>query len=282
MAEQTLAELIPIQQSNVDGGLRQTVNARDLHAFLDVKSEFRHWIKNRIDRFGFVEGIDFIAGKFLPGSDQVDYHLTISMAKELSMVERTPKGKEARLYFIECERIALSAHPPSNLDATMDRLGAFIEEFGRFVSNGMRDHGEQIGEVKSGLADVREDVAGLKGAVRSLEHTVSRISPKRRQIGAKVRAGHVHATYQLGGRCPCCGLVDLTDDGGAKLSGEFDHFYAASFPNDDHTWLICTDCHRALTTGALSRADAESRFRAYQDKRRVLPGAQLNLTALLT
>lgn len=59
------------------------------------------WIKNRIKNYEFIEGIDFIAGNFLPGSERIDYHLTIDMAKELSMVERNEKGKQARQYFIE-------------------------------------------------------------------------------------------------------------------------------------------------------------------------------------
>lgn len=87
----------------------QTVNARDLHAFLEVKSEFRNWIKNRIDDFGFLENQDFITTvEIYRGGERKDYHITIDMAKELSMVERNEKGKQARQYFIECERKAKS------------------------------------------------------------------------------------------------------------------------------------------------------------------------------
>lgn len=103
MTNQIVAQ-VPVVQGQIGGVLVQTVSARDLHTFLEVGSEFRNWIKNRIDKFGFVQDVDFIAGNFLPGSDRVDYHITIDMAKELSMVERTPKGKEARQYFLDCER----------------------------------------------------------------------------------------------------------------------------------------------------------------------------------
>ena len=111
-------ELIPIRRDEINGEVRQTVDARELHAFLGVKSEFRNWIKNRIEQFGFVQGVDFVAGKFLPGSEQVDYFLTLDMGKELSMVERTAKGKEARLYFLECERRALAAKPAHSIPQT--------------------------------------------------------------------------------------------------------------------------------------------------------------------
>jgi hypothetical protein len=50
----------------------------------------QRWIKNRIADYGFTQGIEYIAGNFLPGSDRMDYHCTISMGKELAMVEKSP------------------------------------------------------------------------------------------------------------------------------------------------------------------------------------------------
>lgn len=102
--------LIPIQSRELAGTEVQTVDARELHAFLEVKSEFRNWIKNRIDDFGFVEGQDFATTvEIYRGGERKDYHLALDMGKELSMVERNVKGKEARAYFIECERQAKAA-----------------------------------------------------------------------------------------------------------------------------------------------------------------------------
>ena len=97
-------ELIKVVESTVGSEVISTVNARDLHAFLEVKSEFRNWIKNRIADFEFTQDVDFIAGNFLPGSERIDYHISLDMAKELSMVERNAKGKEARQYFISIEK----------------------------------------------------------------------------------------------------------------------------------------------------------------------------------
>ena len=104
-------ELIKIQDNKIGEETIKTVNARDLHAFLEVKSDFRNWIKNRISDFGFVENQDFATvGKILPGGGKSkEYFVSLSMAKELAMVERNKKGKEARLYFIECERRAKEA-----------------------------------------------------------------------------------------------------------------------------------------------------------------------------
>jgi len=105
------SNLITISESTLGEGSVQTVNARELHAFLEVKSEFRNWIKNRINDFGFTQDVDFIAGNFLPGSERIDYHVTLDMAKELAMVERSAKGKEARQYFIAVEKAYREQQP---------------------------------------------------------------------------------------------------------------------------------------------------------------------------
>ncbi len=96
---------IQLSNTKINSGSVQTVNARDLHEFLESKQEFANWIKNRIGQYGFVEGQDFTIDKFINGRATLkDYHITLDMAKELSMVERNEKGKQARQYFIECER----------------------------------------------------------------------------------------------------------------------------------------------------------------------------------
>ncbi len=53
-------ELIKIEKSSVGGDLIDTVNARELHGFLDVQTRYNDWIKNRIEQYGFGEGTDFL------------------------------------------------------------------------------------------------------------------------------------------------------------------------------------------------------------------------------
>jgi anti-repressor protein len=110
-------QLIKIEAAQVGDATVQTVNARDLHGFLESGQEFRHWIKARIEQYEFAENQDFTTSEnFIRGGKATDYHLTIDMAKELAMVERNAKGKEARQYFIECERQAKAvALSPANL-----------------------------------------------------------------------------------------------------------------------------------------------------------------------
>jgi anti-repressor protein len=113
-------EIMVIGSTVVGDGSIKTVNARDLHEFLESKQQFADWIKNRIKKYGFTEGMDFVSvHRIMNGSQSTDYHLSLDMAKELAMVERNDKGKEARQYFIECERIALTpaVHIPTHAEA---------------------------------------------------------------------------------------------------------------------------------------------------------------------
>ena len=121
--------LINIEQKQIGTQFVQSVYARDLHAFLENKDMFAHWIKDRISQFGFVENQDFVSFWENPqkpqgGRPSEEYHLTLDMAKELSMVERTPKGKEARQYFIECERRLFS-----NAPIALDETNAAIKQY---------------------------------------------------------------------------------------------------------------------------------------------------------
>jgi len=87
------------------------VNARDLHAFLASKRGFSTWIKDRIKSYDFIEGVDFrsfteIVEREVGATTRIEYILSINMAKELSMLEGSNRGKKARQYFIACENIA--------------------------------------------------------------------------------------------------------------------------------------------------------------------------------
>ena len=91
----------------------QVVSARELHCFLESKQDFSNWMKNRIDKYGFIENHDFVSfNKIIErekgASTRIEYALTLDMAKELSMVEANEKGQQARRYFIACEKAALA------------------------------------------------------------------------------------------------------------------------------------------------------------------------------
>lgn len=83
----------------------QAVSARVLYEFLEIGTDFTTWC-NRMFEYGFEANIDFtpILGKSPMGRPSTDYALTLDCAKEISMIQRSEKGKTARLYFIECEK----------------------------------------------------------------------------------------------------------------------------------------------------------------------------------
>jgi phage anti-repressor protein len=108
-------ELIKVESHLIGGqaGIR-TVNARELHGFLGSKQEFSNWIKARIERYGFLADSDFTIDKVINGRvTRIDYHISLDMAKELAMVEHNAKGREARRYFIECERKLMKSSTPA-------------------------------------------------------------------------------------------------------------------------------------------------------------------------
>lgn len=95
-------ELIKITEYNGN----QAVSARDLHKFLEITERFSSWFE-RMLQYGFVENIDYQGCEFfntLANQTLTDYAITFDCAKEISMIQRSKKGKEAREYFIECEK----------------------------------------------------------------------------------------------------------------------------------------------------------------------------------
>ena len=101
-----MTELINVREENG----QQLVSARELHEFLKVKTRFNDWINGRIKKYDFIENIDYIAitEKKVTAqgneSEYKDFAITLDMAKELSMVENSDKGSQARKYFIQCEK----------------------------------------------------------------------------------------------------------------------------------------------------------------------------------
>lgn len=95
-------ELIPINTNDPE---RITVSARDLHEFLEVGAAYKDWFP-RMCEYGFEEGKDFCSflSESTGGRPKHDAEITIDMAKELCMLQRNEKGKQARQYFIQLEK----------------------------------------------------------------------------------------------------------------------------------------------------------------------------------
>ncbi|TYS66340.1 oxidoreductase [Bacillus infantis] len=84
------------------------ISGRELHDFLGVKDNYTDWFK-RMVTYGFEEKVDFIGfsekSDKLGGRPKQDHHIKLDMAKEIAMIQRTNKGKQARQYFLQLEKM---------------------------------------------------------------------------------------------------------------------------------------------------------------------------------
>ena len=94
-------ELIPINYE----GEQPTVSARDLHDGLEIKTAFKDWFP-RMAEYGFEAGKDFSSkmSESTGGRPAMDYTLTVDMAKQICMLQRSEKGRQYRQYFIDLEK----------------------------------------------------------------------------------------------------------------------------------------------------------------------------------
>ncbi|MFX5276968.1 antA/AntB antirepressor family protein [Acinetobacter baumannii] len=106
-------QVLDLVEVDIGGDKQFAVDARSLHSFLEVGRDFANWIKQRISKYKFQENVDFVLTVAKTGVRsnvvQKDYSLSLDMAKELCMVENNEKGREARRYFIRCEKLAFEA-----------------------------------------------------------------------------------------------------------------------------------------------------------------------------
>lgn len=97
-----MEEIIKITEQNG----KKAVSARELYQFLEATERFSNWFERQI-QYGFIEGVDYQGCKLfnaLANQEVTDYALTIDCAKEISMLQRNERGKQARQYFIQVEK----------------------------------------------------------------------------------------------------------------------------------------------------------------------------------
>jgi hypothetical protein len=166
--------------------------------------------------------------------------------KQWGMLAGTDRGRQIRLYFIECEkRLQLGMSQPTALNRITENLA----ELSGLVTGGFAQVGTQI----KGL---RSDVNGLADRVEQLEKNRHR----RRAIPEKHKRQYKHLVEQsYGGACPCCRQH--------KPHMEFDHWYDRSRAGLDEVWYICTDCNRKLgAAGSPERSQYLRQFEGFQDR----------------
>lgn len=124
-------ELLKVNYDNE----RITLSARELHEFLEIKTKYKDWFP-RMCTYGFDENVDYRAMAQKRATAQgnettyVDHEITLDMAKEIAMIQRSEKGKEVRQYFLELERKWNSPEAVMNraLEYSRKQVKALMEE----------------------------------------------------------------------------------------------------------------------------------------------------------
>jgi phage anti-repressor protein len=189
MESRTMNELIKITNDKVDG--------RDLYEFLQVETPFKKWIDRMIE-YGFVEGVDFWTedknvcrtdGTIMP-QKQTEYSLTINMAKEISMIQRSERGKQARLYFLECERQSKELSKPKTTgELLMQHAQAYLEHERRMeqIEVTQKEQEQRLLEVESKQMTIDKNhytiigyanLMGIKGVNREVAANLGRKASK--------------------------------------------------------------------------------------------------------
>lgn len=162
--------LIPTFNGNLDGYEQPLVNARELHAHLQVGTAFHKWIQRRIHDHKFVANLDFTATvKFAHSEgwfgerEVTEYYLSIDMAKELCLLENNSKGREARRYFIGMEKVAREQYVQAmTLRAELLRQNTVWGDIMRYKTLGL-NHAEIARLLGFSTPKVRAHVRQLEG-----------------------------------------------------------------------------------------------------------------------
>ena len=159
-------ELIKITKD--DNG-NSVVSGRELHEFLGVTERYSSWF-SRMTKYGFEENVDYLGCKVfnaLAKQELQDHALTLDMAKEISMIQRTEKGKQARQYFIDVEK-----EYKKQINESQFRLPTNLTEMTLMFNNVMQGQDKKI-EEQGKKVDFLMDLSGLTSS-RSKELTKAR------------------------------------------------------------------------------------------------------------
>jgi anti-repressor protein len=121
------------------------IDAKNLHLWLGVEARFNDWVSRRIKSLELMEGIDFtlLRNEY---NDITDFRVSMSIAKELGMAERTKKGKEVRKYFLACERLVFEEIPKLHAELVdmSQKLFETQNQLARFLGKESRPKKELI------------------------------------------------------------------------------------------------------------------------------------------
>lgn len=150
---------ITIHNSQPIGAEINSADARELHSFLNSERQYANWIQDRITQYGFIENQDFVVKITYTGRrPRKEYFVTLDMAKELCMVENNDKGKEARRYFIKCEKELLGL----KFEAYVNK----IAELDAVLIDKTKRHRREISGYKGKLTQANNQIAIMRDKLK--------------------------------------------------------------------------------------------------------------------
>lgn len=171
-------EIIKINSNN-------TVSARELHKFLEIETRFDIWF-NRMKEYGFVKKVDYEkivsevhVQKRTRTYEQVDYAITLDMAKEISMLQRSEKGKQARQYFINCEK---------KLKEVVKKPLTTLEQL-KLHYLALEEQNKELKQVKADVTDLKNNMPLFNIECKDLQQAV-------RAKGCEVLGGYGSKAYK--------------------------------------------------------------------------------------
>lgn len=174
-----MSELIKINYNN-------TVSGRELHKFLEIGTQFTKWFERMIG-YGFDINSDFrlVSQKRItnnpknPYTIETDYEITLDMAKEISMIQRTEKGKQARQYFINCEK---------KLKEVVKKPLTTLEQL-KLHYLALEEQNKELKQVKADVTDLKNNMPLFNIECKDLQQAV-------RAKGCEVLGGYGSKAYK--------------------------------------------------------------------------------------
>lgn len=168
-------QLVSINIKDENG--KQTVSARELHEKLEVSTQFKDWIKRMID-YGFEEGKDYCSflSESTGGRPAMEYFISIDMAKEICMIQRSDKGKAFRQYFIECERRLIESNKRAMPQTYIEAVESLLNELKK--NQALEEQGKLLLEQKEAAEKETERIYQVNRNFHSNLYTASQIAKK--------------------------------------------------------------------------------------------------------